>query len=219
MASGGCEISGKDQMRIRRIKEGKECNMYGKRMKSVITCLLIPVMILCYVGCASEPEEQEKVTEIIIPQSYLTFVDAGAEDTAQSYREYCMDSEVKNADVVLRVTESQKEDIFQMNQDYIDKTLKKFTDENPEYSYQLSEDYSSIVYTYDENIDEFLQTQLLMGVTSMYALNGIIDNNTADWSVEITIKNCHTNKIVAQGKLPKDTLSFGEDEWKESYEN
>lgn len=192
--------------------------MSGKRIRSVISGLLIAVLILCSGGCAGEPADGEQLTEIIIPQSYLQFTGADADDTAEAYREYCEESEIRESDVVLKVTDEQKDDIIEMNQDFIDRTLSDFKDENPEYSYELAEDYNRIVYAYDENIDNVLQAQLLMGVTSMYALNGIIKNNIVDWSVEITIENCHTGKIVAHGELPENTLTFGENEWRESYE-
>lgn len=192
--------------------------MYGKKSRELISGLLILILVLCSGGCAGEPADTEQLTEIVIPASYLQFADADAEDTAESYREYCTDSKVRDTDVVLEVTDSQKDDIIQMNQDFIDRTLDEFKDGNPEYSYELADDYSSIVYAYDEKIDASLQAQLLMGVTSMYALNGIIENNTSEWSVEIAIENCHTGKTVAHGILPEDTVSFGESEWRESYE-
>lgn len=192
--------------------------MYGKRSREIIAGLLISILILCSWGCVGEPADTEKLTEIVIPASYLQFAGADAEDTAESYREYCTDSEVRDTDVVLEVTDSQKDNIIQMNQDFIERTLDEFKDGNPEYLYELADDYSSIVYAYDEKIDASLQAQLLMGVTSMYALNGIIENNTSEWSVEIAIENCHTGKTVAHGILPEDTVSFGESEWRESYE-
>ena len=192
--------------------------MYGKRSREIIAGLLISILILCSWGCVGEPVATEKLTEIVIPASYLQFAGADAEDTAESYREYCTDSEVRDTDVVLEVTDSQKDNIIQMNQDFIYRTLDEFKDGNPEYSYELADDYSSIVYAYDEKIDASLQAQLLMGVTSMYALNGIIENNTSEWSVEIAIENCHTGKTVAHGILPEDTVEFGESEWRESYE-
>ena len=192
--------------------------MYGKRSREIIAGLLISILILCSWGCVGEPTDTENLTEIIIPASYLQFAGADAEDTAESYREYCTDSEVRDTDVVLEVTDSQKDNIIQMNQDFIERTLDEFKDGNPEYLYELADDYGSIVYAYDEKIDASLQAQLLMGVTSMYALNGIIENNTSEWSVEIAIENCHTGKTVAHGILPEDTVSFGESEWRESYE-
>ena len=57
-----------------------------------------------------------------------------------------------------------------------------------------------------------------MGVTSMYALNGIIESGNSDWSVEVTIENCHTGNAVAQGVLPDDSITFGQEEWEASYE-
>ena len=192
--------------------------MYRKKRGKIFLGLLISVLILCLGGCAGSPEELEGVTEIVIPASYLQFVGADAEDTAESYREHCTDSEVRDTSVVLDVTDRQKNDIIQMNQEFIDKVLDEFQNKNPAYSYELADDYSSIVYTYDENLDSFLQAELLMGITSMYALNGIIENNTTEWNVKVTIENCHTGKTVAHGELPEDTVSFGKSEWIKSYE-
>lgn len=190
----------------------------GEISKKIISGLFILTLIFITSGCAKTAQDTENITQrIVIPASYLQFAGADAEDTAESYREYCEGSEVSDQDVVLDVTDRQKSIIMQMNQDYIDNTLAEFEDANSGYSYELADDYSSIVYAYDEKIDSSLQAQLLMGVTSMYALNGIFENNTGKWSVELTVKNCHSGKTVAYGILPEDTLSFGENEWEESY--
>ena len=69
--------------------------MYGKRSREIIAGLLISILILCSWGCVGEPADTEKLTEIVIPASYLQFAGADAEDTAESYREYCTDSEVE----------------------------------------------------------------------------------------------------------------------------
>ena len=103
-----------------------------------------------------------------------------------------------------------------MNQKNIDDILDQVEEENSEYSCELSSDYSKVVYKYDENIDGILQAKILVSLTSIYVMNGIIETN--DWSVDASIVNCHTGKTVVQGTFPGASLTFGEAEWKASYE-
>lgn len=162
--------------------------------------------------------EEDKVTEITIPASYLDFTGNDAEETAEDYKAYCTDAAVQDGNVVLEVNEQQMQEILEMNQDFIDDALEDFQEENSQYSYELKDDFSGVVYRYDESIESGVQAKMLMGVTSMYALNGIIESGNSDWSVEVTIENCHTGNAVAQGVLPDDSITFGQEEWEASYE-
>ena len=140
-------------------------------MKKIAAILLTAVMMLT--ACAPKGQhvpsdndtEEDKVTEITIPASYLDFTGNDAEETAEE-----------------------------------------------------KDDFSGVVYRYDESIESGVQAKMLMGVTSMYALNGIIESENSDWSVEVTIENCHTGNAVAQGVLPDDSITFGQEEWEASYE-
>ena len=121
--------------------------------------------------------------------------------------------------VMMLTNERQKQEILEMNQEFIDDALEDFQEENSQYSYELRDDFSGVVYRYDESIESVVQAKMLMGVTSMYALNGIIESGNSDWSVEVTIENCcHTGNAVAQGVLPGDWITLGEQEWEASYE-
>lgn len=193
-------------------------------MKKTAAILLMAVMMLT--ACAPQEQhvspdndtEEDKVTEITIPASYLEFTGNDAEETAEDYKPYCTDAAVQDGNVVLEVNEWQKQEILEMNQDFIDDALEDFQEENSQYSYELRDDFSGVVYRYDESIESVAQAKMLMGVTSMYALNGIIESGNSDWSVEVTIENCHTGNAVAQGVLPGDSITLGEQEWEASYE-
>ncbi len=193
-------------------------------MKKIATILLMAVMMLT--ACAPKGQhvpsdndtEEDKVSEITIPASYLEFTGNDAEETAEDYKAYCTDATVQDGNVVLEVNEQQKQEILEMNQDFIDDALEDFQEENSQYSYELKDDFSGVVYRYDESIESGVQAKMLMGVTSMYALNGIIESGNSEWSVKVTIENCHTGNVVAQGVLPDDSISFGQEEWETSYE-
>ena len=193
-------------------------------MKKIAAILLTAVMMLT--ACAPKGQhvpsdndtEEDKVTEITIPASYLDFTGNDAEETAEDYKAYCTDAAVQDGNVVLEVNEQQMQEILEMNQDFIDDALEDFQEENSQYSYELKDDFSGVVYRYDESIESGVQAKMLMGVTSMYALNGIIESGNSEWSVKVTIENCHTGNVVAQGVLPDDSISFGQEEWETSYE-
>ena len=193
-------------------------------MKKIAAILLMAVMMLT--ACAPRGQhvpsdndtEEDKVSEITIPASYLEFTGNDAEETAEDYKAYCTDATVQDGNVVLEVNEQQKQEILEMNQDFIDDALEDFQEENSQYSYELRDDFSGVVYRYDESIESGVQAKMLMGVTSMYALNGIIESGNSEWSVKVTIENCHTGNVVAQGVLPDDSISFGQEEWETSYE-
>lgn len=193
-------------------------------MKKIAAILLMAVMMLT--ACAPRGQhvpsdndtEEDKVSEITIPASYLEFTGNDAEETAEDYKAYCTDATVQDGNVVLEVNEQQKQEILEMNQDFIDDALEDFQEENSQYSYELKDDFSGVVYRYDESIESGVQAKMLMGVTSMYALNGIIESGNSEWSVKVTIENCHTGNVVAQGVLPDDSISFGQEEWETSYE-
>ena len=51
--------------------------------------------------------EEDKVTEITIPASYLDFTGNDAEETAEDYKAYCTDAAVQDGNVVLEVNEQQ----------------------------------------------------------------------------------------------------------------
>ncbi len=50
-----------------------------------------------------------------------------------------------------------------------------------------------------------------------FILNNILKTNNQDWQVNLKIINCHTNKVVAEGTLPRDTIKYGGLEWNNSY--
>lgn len=182
--------------------------------------LTIAISVLLCSACAvAKPTETkvEKTEEITIPASFIHFINSDAEKVATSYEDYCAETIMKDGDVILSVTEKQKNKIVNMNCDFIDETIETLEDAAPEYSFELAEDYSSATYRYDENIDGILQAKLLLGITSMHVLNGILVTGNSDWSIEVTIMNCHNDNVVARGTLPDDTINLDDEIWEASY--
>lgn len=70
---------------------------------------------------------------------------------------------------------------------------------DPSYSCELDEDYSRVVYRYDENIDGILQAKVLLSLTTSYALKGIMETGNPDWHIHAEIVNCHTGSNGRRG--------------------
>ena len=101
-------------------------------MKKIAAILRTAVMMLT--ACAPKGQhvpsdndtEEDKVTEITIPASYLDFTGNDDEETAEDYKAYCTDVAVQDGTVVLEVTEQQMQKILEMNQDFIYDALEDF---------------------------------------------------------------------------------------------
>lgn len=158
----------------------------------------------------------EHISQVILPETYLTFCGVDPEETAEKLRSMAETVTETDQGLVLELTESQKEAFREQNQSYIDETLNTFTNTDPDWSYTI--DGTSITYSYDESIKPVLQAELLMGVTAMEGFQQLLDNGDGTWQINLTICNCHTGKVVAEGTLPEETITFDETDWIKSYE-
>ena len=119
--------------------------------------------------------------------------------------------------MIIEVTPEQKETLIQMHEDNIREVMDDMVEADPSYSCELDEDYSRVVYRYDENIDGILQAKVLLSLTTSYALKGILETGNPDWHIHAEIVNCHTGATVVEGTLPDEAINFGPDEWEKSY--
>ena len=159
-----------------------------------------------------EEDTEEETVSVTIPASFLHFTGVDAQETADSYLDYCENAYVEEGNVILNLTEKQKEDIQEMNEDYIEEVLGELQETDEKYSCQLSDDYGSVTYTYDADIGQMLQAKLLLGVTSMHALNGMLENGGGNWNIEVTVVSSQTGETVGHGVLPGDEINFDMEE-------
>lgn len=198
-----------------------------------ITAILTACTMLIFSACASKQppensqqeetaeqaaEQTNSTTQIVIPSSLLTFAGVDLQDSIEEFESYCTSVTTDAGDMVIEVTEEQRSSLINKNIENINSISEEVEAANPEYSCELSSDYSKAVYKYDENIDQTLQAKILVALTTNYALNEILETNNSDWSIDISVVNCHTNNTVAQVTLPEQTITFGQDEWTASYE-
>ena len=59
--------------------------------------------------------------------------------------------------------------------------------------------------------------EMLLGVVAKCGENYILKNNDPNWSYDIEIYNCHTNKLVVSSTVPEPGYSFDDKDWEESY--
>lgn len=159
----------------------------------------------------------EKTEEITIPASLIKFSSSDLQDNIEAFSDYCTSVRQDGDDMIIEVTTEQKETLIQMHEDNIREVMDDMVEADPSYSCELDEDYSRVVYRYDENIDGILQAKVLLSLTTSYALKGIMETGNPDWHIHAEIVNCHTGAMVVEGTLPDEAINFGPDEWEKSY--
>ena len=159
----------------------------------------------------------EKTEEITIPASLIKFSSSDLQDNIEAFSDYCTSVRQSGDDMIIEVTPEQKETLIQMHEDNIREVMDDMVEADPSYSCELDEDYSRVVYRYDENIDGILQAKVLLSLTTSYALKGIMETGNPDWHIHAEIVNCHTGATVVEGTLPDEEINFGPDEWDKSY--
>lgn len=130
--------------------------------------------------------------------------------------EYITSVKKENNTIVIAATEYQKNKLIERNNKYIETLSTDFSNANEKYNYEFNADFSELTYYFDENISPIMQGKI-GAITASYILNNILKTNNQDWQVNLKIINCHINKVVAEGTLPKDTIKYGELEWNNSY--
>lgn len=108
--------------------------------------------------------EQQETIEITLPGSLFEFANTDLQDNKEAFEKYCTDVREVGDSLVLEVTEEQREALIEMNQKNIDDILDQVEEENSQYSYELKDDFSGVVYRYDESIESVVQAKMLMGV-------------------------------------------------------
>lgn len=118
--------------------------------------------------------------------------------------------------MIIEMIESQRDKLIEWNNTYIETLLNDFSKVNENYHYEFNSDFSELTYYFDENISVIMQGKI-GAINADCILNNIIKTNNQDWQIHLKIVNCHTNKIVAEGTLPRDTIKYGELQWNNSY--
>ena len=186
--------------------------------RNIFTLMLLSFAFLC--GCSNDVAEETKT--YIFPESYFVYTGTDAADQAEAMtelgEEFCTSAEAVGNSVKLELTDVQRDNMIKRNSDYAESLVNHLLKENKEYSYTGDDSYKKLDFYYDENASLMAEMFAIRGVSSCYAYNQILLNNTEDWNVEITIYNCHTNKVVVHANLPSEIdTTWNAEDWANSY--
>lgn len=197
-------------------------------MKKRIVIFVMLIFLTLFYGCNNQPVNRNKPTTddklytITIPESYYTYTGTDPSEDSKTSKElgdaYCTDAIVSGKNLIIKVTDTQRKNLIKRNNDYIDKLVGQLLDINSKYKYTGDDEYKELSFYIDENLPANVHLKTIYGTAIGYGLNYILENNSTDWSVHLTIYNYHTGKKVAEGNLPQDTISYGAEEWKKSYD-
>ncbi len=186
-----------------------------KKIKMI--AVLFSVLVLLS-GCAKQAPKTETY---IIPTSYWTYTSTTPEEAVETFydlgEEYYTDVKIVDEGVQAELTDAQRDRLIQRNNDYIKKLVTEYETYNSEYRYVPDENYQKVDFYFDEKIPNLLHAATVYNVAAGYGLNYILQNNTTDWHVDISIYNCHTDQLVVSINAPYETVSYGPAEWAASY--
>ena len=196
-------------------------------MKRMICTLLCLCILFCFSSCAKNtvsdilPTNAE-VYEIIIPNSLLSISGISELEYIASFdnetHDVYTDVQLVDDEVILYLTDIQRQNLINQVKDTIDIILEDYYQCNTNYSFIGDDDYKSITFIYDENISENLETKVLGAVFAKYAYLNVLEQKDPNWKIHLQIYNCHTNKLVIEGDLEKERISWSQDDWARSYE-
>lgn len=193
-----------------------------------INVLLCICILLCFSACTKEiyadvmPTDAEEVYEIVIPKTLQQLCNQSSEEMRDDFinlgEDYCTDCIVRENEVYLYVTEEQKQKLVNRFNGYIDGWIEEFLNLNDSYRFECDEKYQSVTYYYDEKMDKSYEFTAVYAVVTNYAMNYVLTTNDPDWNVHFKIYNCHTNKLVAEGDVAYEKVSWDDEDWARSYE-
>ena len=191
-------------------------------MKRILKITILLMAVLLLAGCSGQSREDEELITITLPESLHKYCGKTADEVYASLlnagEEYYTEAEVRGEDLILRMTEEQRQFHIKENNEYIEELLSVLYEADPAYRFEGDENYVNLTYYFDENISDFTDTQAVYAVSCMYAMNYILENNTTDWHVHIEIYNCHNGNLVVDMDLPEETVVIGPKQWEASYE-
>ena len=186
---------------------------FSRRVALALASLLTHSLSGCAAGTAAK-------NYTVIPESYYEyFGDTPGEDVASIRAlgpDYCTRAYRKDGGIVIVANSRQRKNLRKRNDHLIKYYKDLFLEESSEYAIHSSPDFRHLEFVYDEKMDETTQNEAVRGLAYMYVLNQLIDGAGENWSLNITIRNCHTGKRIADVKIPGHAIDFSHADWNES---
>ncbi len=192
------------------------------------TCLVLLSVLLLLCSCSKNEKEKnenvektEKTEKYIIPESWLRFSGMTPEESLESLlklgEDYYTDAIVSGNNLELMLTDRQRDNHIKRNDEYLNEIVATVSEANSLYRCVLDENYQKFEIHMDEKMSTYLQVTTLGMFALCYGQNYMFKNKTSEWSVDISIYNCHTGKLVISMTVPTDLGSWGDKEWEASY--
>ncbi len=143
------------------------------------------------------------------PQEQLEAIEADGTATFDAAR-------IEDGGLVLTATPGQLETYRASCREQRDAWVGDFLEAGDGYAFEASDDGRSLAFFCDESIGPVVSGKAFLGVTAMYAMEQVLDGDP-DWSVEITVINCHTKSEVGRVTLPDGELTLTQEMWERSY--
>ena len=192
-------------------------------MKKVLCCMCFIFILLFFSSCVTQVNNQsDSISTMNIPHSLIRFCgleqDEFIESISSNHNDIYTEVKAEGEDVVVSMTESQKQNLIKQTEQIIDNSLEDYYNFSPEYRFYGSNDYKKVEFYHDEHLRKLDEEIAILKVASQYAQMQLLMDDSEDWSVEVKVYNCHTGKLVAEATVPHDHFRSTSEDWTRSYE-
>ncbi len=192
-------------------------------LKKSVVVLLALMMIVVGTGCSNTAKTTAVLPEdtIFLPETYYDyFGDSPAEDVntvKQLGEQYGERVYRRKGGVIIKADSIQRANLRSRTQDWITYYTDLLHSQDDDYHLEGSEDYCCLTLYYDEDLDKSTQNEIIQGLSYYYCLNQLFNGAGENWKLDITVKDCDTNKTVAHATIPHseinvDTITWPEDD-------
>lgn len=161
---------------------------------------------------------KNNVEQCFIPKSALFATDEGASsfidemESANEDKQYFTEiKEDEAGNIVVSLTEEQKENAKELLDESISKVLDLISDEAIEI--EVSEDHKELAWkgTAETQMNGSSVAGACVYYMGLYQC--MCEDAGEDWSVNVTITNSETNKVVKEFSFPQDELQLDSEDW------
>ncbi|MDF7640147.1 hypothetical protein PT279_00855 [Bifidobacterium sp. ESL0784] len=183
-------------------------------LQTTTALLLVTLTIFFATACGSVPQAStptpsprpgHKTEQVVYPAQFLyTFGFEnnlnGSRKAAKKFKETGDFTDVyvkKNGDVIIVVTEQQRQERIQKNDKWIETGEENFQQVSSNYRYEINSDGTAMTIWTDRNLTP-TGGDILTVTPIEYGYNYYLKGNTGIWDMTITVRNCHTDQLIHQ---------------------
>lgn len=203
-------------------------------LKRLVALLMVALISLNSLGCdsnnmavVSKPEansisSKENTTKVIFPENIINisgntaeeFVTSVKNDSKGDYKEIYVNDD---GTVTMVLSADQKSKWLETREEGLESFKEQLEAKGKSYTMKWASDYTSVDVYYNLDLPTADAAIVILGGELMCAMYQMFNGTNPDaWTVELSVYNSDTLKLVKAANCPQEKLSYVDADWKAS---